>query len=87
MHHRGLKFYGTGTIGKRGQIVIPAKARQVLKIAAGDKFIFFGHHNLLQIIKANQLDSILAKMTEKFTEPKELGQKIKGAKNSKLQRS
>ena len=65
------KFYGSSVIGERGQIVIPAKAREELEIKAGDEFIFFGHGKMLHLIKANELNQFLDKMTEKFTKIRE----------------
>ncbi|MBT9166649.1 MAG: hypothetical protein DDT25_01343 [Chloroflexi bacterium] len=35
-------FYGSGTVGTRGQIVIPLKLRKVFNIKAGDTLIFIG---------------------------------------------
>lgn len=35
-------FYGTVTVGERGQIVIPAKARRDLEIETGDKLLIMG---------------------------------------------
>ena len=32
-------FYGSTTVGERGQIVLPAKLRDDLKINAGDKLL------------------------------------------------
>lgn len=61
------KFYGLGTVGEKGQIVIPAKAREILKIKPGDEFIFFGHGNhLIHMVKASELNGILDRMTEKI---------------------
>jgi AbrB family looped-hinge helix DNA binding protein len=59
-------FYGIGTVGERGQVVIPAEAREKMKIKSGDKFVFFGHAEILHIIKVEKLDSVLAKIAEKF---------------------
>jgi len=36
-------FYGTVTVGERGQIVVPAQARTDLDIDPGDKLLVFGH--------------------------------------------
>ncbi len=33
------EIFGTVTVGERGQVVIPMKARQTLKIRAGDRMI------------------------------------------------
>lgn len=38
----GKKFYGSVTVGERGQIVIPADARRDFGVAAGDKLLVFG---------------------------------------------
>lgn len=65
------KFFGSSVIGERGQIVIPAKAREEFDIKAGDEFIFFGHGKMLHLIKANELNQFLDKMTAKFSQMKE----------------
>ena len=67
MLDKQIEFYGTGTIGEKGQIVIPAKARKKLKINSGCKFIFFGHGPVIHIAKTNEFNSILHRITEKFT--------------------
>lgn len=39
----GQAFYGSVTVGERGQIVIPAEARQELGMEAGDKLLVMKH--------------------------------------------
>lgn len=39
---RGKHFFGAVTVGERGQIVIPKKAREVFKISAGDQLLVLG---------------------------------------------
>jgi AbrB family looped-hinge helix DNA binding protein len=68
IHNLNIKMYGTGTIGQKGQIVVPAKARKELEIKPNDEFMFFGHGKMIHMVKANELDSILDQMTKKFTE-------------------
>jgi len=58
-------FFGMGTIGERGQIVIPAKAREELSIKPGDNFIFFGHNKMIHMVRAEELKGWLEKMTAK----------------------
>jgi AbrB family looped-hinge helix DNA binding protein len=41
-HHKLL--YGTATVGTKGQIVIPATAREELGIETGDKLYVIGSH-------------------------------------------
>lgn len=36
-------FYGSVTVGERGQIVIPAGLREKQGISPGDKLLVFGH--------------------------------------------
>ncbi len=36
-------FYGTSTLGERGQIVIPAEARAEMGFAPGDKLLLMRH--------------------------------------------
>lgn len=71
------KFFGSSVIGERGQIVVPVKAREQFNIRAGDEFIFFGHGEMLHLIKANELNKFLDKMTARFSKIKE---KIKDSK-------
>jgi AbrB family looped-hinge helix DNA binding protein len=36
-----MKFFGSVTIGERGQIVVPAEARESLGLSPGDKLLVF----------------------------------------------
>ncbi len=36
-------FFGTATVGERGQVVIPAEARKKFNINPGDKVLVMGH--------------------------------------------
>jgi AbrB family looped-hinge helix DNA binding protein len=36
-------FYGTATVGERGQIVIPADLRKALNVHPGDKLLVLAH--------------------------------------------
>ena len=38
----GKNFYGSVTVSERGQVVIPAEAREDYDIDAGDKLLVFG---------------------------------------------
>ena len=72
------KFYGTGTVGEKGQIVIPIKARETLGIKPGDNFIFFGHDGspMVHLIKAEELNSFFEKITKKAADFKSLIDKV-----------
>jgi len=38
----GEQFYGTTTLGEKGQVVIPVEARKSMEIKKGDKLLVFG---------------------------------------------
>ena len=38
----GEQFYGTTTVGKKGQVVIPSEAREAMGLKRGDKLLVFG---------------------------------------------
>jgi AbrB family looped-hinge helix DNA binding protein len=54
-------FYGSATVGDRGQIVIPAEARQELGIHSGDKVLIMRHpiHKGLMVFQLNSVKEFL----------------------------
>ncbi len=54
-------FYGTSTVGERGQIVIPAEARQEIGFHPGDKVVIMRHpvHSGLMIFKLEAMREFL----------------------------
>lgn len=36
------EFFGTATVGERGQVVIPAEIRKIFKIKPGDRLVVMG---------------------------------------------
>jgi len=59
MHDK--KLYGTATVGTKGQIVIPADAREELDIKAGDRLYVIGSpkKKLVGFIKEEQLETFI----------------------------
>jgi len=51
-------FVGAVTVGERGQVVIPAEAREALGIHAGDKLlVFFARHgHMVALTKLSSLE-------------------------------
>ena len=58
------KFYGSTTIGERGQMVIPAEARKDFEITHSSKLLVFGSPGGLMIVKADHITGFLAKASE-----------------------
>lgn len=62
----GEAFYGTATVGERGQIVVPSEARTELGINAGDKLLIMRHpiYKGLMIFKIEAMREFLDDFTE-----------------------
>lgn len=62
------RFYGSVTIGERGQIAIPAQARRDHGFAPGDKLLVLGNSDGLALMSAERLmelvesSSVLARL-------------------------
>ena len=63
MHDK--KLYGTASVGSKGQVVIPADARQALNIQTGDRLYVVGSEKSQWIgfIKEDQLRHMVEHLT------------------------
>ena len=59
-------FYGTATVGERGQVVIPVGARKNSDIKPGTKLLFFGHREVLHMMRADKMEKFLERISQKF---------------------
>jgi AbrB family looped-hinge helix DNA binding protein len=78
MHH-DKKLYGTATVGSKGQIVIPADAREELGIAPGDKLYIAGspEKKALFCLKEEQLQELIEKLTGNLENTKTVIESLK----------
>jgi len=62
MHDK--KLYGTATVGTKGQVVIPATAREELGINTGDRLYVIGSPDkgFAMLLKEDQLEQFIEKM-------------------------
>lgn len=76
------QLYGTATVGTKGQIVIPADAREALCIEPGDKLYIAGSasRKVLFALKEEQLQELVTKLTGELENVTEL---IKNANNDR----
>lgn len=64
-HPHTKKLYGTATIGSKGQVVIPADAREDLGLKAGDRlYVVSAGDAGVVFLKEEMLEDIVAKMSE-----------------------
>lgn len=62
---KGKHLFGTVTIGERGQIVIPVKARKVFNLKPGDSLIVLGDEEQgIALVKAGVVMSFLNAINE-----------------------
>jgi AbrB family looped-hinge helix DNA binding protein len=73
MHH-DKQLYGTATVGTKGQVVIPADAREALDINTGDRLYVVGskHKKWIGLIKEEQLREMVSHLTENIEQYKDL---------------
>lgn len=59
-------FFGTVTVGERGQIVIPVEAREALGIKAGDKLLVMRDPalNALMLSSFSEIRSVIDSLTQ-----------------------
>lgn len=64
MHDK--KLFGTATVGTKGQVVIPAEAREALGIEAGDRLYVLGSHDakMVCLIQEEQLRTMVERLTD-----------------------
>lgn len=62
MFDKKHRIYGVSSLGERGQIVIPIKMREDLKLKKGDNFVFFTKDSFLGMIREDDMTKILRDM-------------------------
>lgn len=74
-------FFGSATVGERGQIVIPAEARKRYNINPGDKVLVMGHPNAsgVWVCKIDAMREVFSSM---LTEIEKLESKISGSQDA-----
>lgn len=80
MHDK--KLYGTATVGSKGQVVIPAEAREELGIVPGDKLYIAGstEKKVLFCLKEEQLQALIEHLTGNLENTKTIIEKLKEGK-------
>ncbi|MBI3572983.1 MAG: AbrB/MazE/SpoVT family DNA-binding domain-containing protein [Candidatus Kerfeldbacteria bacterium] len=69
-------FFGTTTLGEKGQVVIPAEARKALKLKNGEKLLVFGFgDNMIALSKFDGLEKFVAHLSHKLDSLREIMKK------------
>jgi len=65
--HDKQSFYGTTTLGEKGQVVIPAEARTAMKLKKGEKLLVFSMGGgMLALTKLENLAKFEHHMTKRL---------------------
>ena len=57
------KFYGTTTVGEKGQLVVPTEARAAMGLNRGDKLLVFGvGDDMLMLAKLSNLERFASRI-------------------------
>ncbi len=74
---KGMKFYGSTTLGERGQIVIPVEAREALKLEKGEKLLVLGmNEEALVLQKVSALKQISDMLEKRSKEIKDIMEQL-----------
>ncbi len=73
-------FFGTATVGERGQVVIPAEARKRFNINPGDKLLVMGHPTATGVLLC-KLDAIREFFQSFLTDLERLENKVARSKS------
>jgi AbrB family looped-hinge helix DNA binding protein len=66
-HKKNEQFYGSTTIGERGQIVIPSEARETMNLKQGDKLLAFGMgEDMLVLARISQVEKMAANLANRL---------------------
>lgn len=69
---KDMKFYGSTTVGERGQIVLPANLRKDFHIKKGDKLLVIGNADSYRIVLVNpeSMSTYLDQMSQQIDKMK-----------------
>ncbi len=59
-------FCGTTNIGERGQVVIPKKVRDRLKIKSGDSFLVMNREQAIVLVSTDKVKKLLGEITKQL---------------------
>jgi AbrB family looped-hinge helix DNA binding protein len=59
------EFFGTATINEKGQVVIPAQAREALHLGSGEKLLVFGMGDeVIAFIKPDMVQQLASHLSK-----------------------
>lgn len=64
-------FYGSTSVSDKGQVVIPAEAREAFGLRRGDKLMVFAgpHGHTLMLVKPDRVQKWMDRLNAELTKP------------------
>ncbi len=61
------RLYGTTSIGKKGQMVVPIEARKSMNVKEGEKLLVFGMgKDMIAVMKFSQVEEFASMLSKKL---------------------
>lgn len=77
MTKRNEQFYGTATLGEKGQVVIPAEAREAMGLKKGDKLLVFGMGcDMVALSKLSKVEQFASHLSGRLEAIREVIKKV-----------
>ena len=77
-HKNGEQFYGTATLGEKGQIVIPSEAREAMGLKKREKLLVFGMGcDMLAFSKLSKVEQFASHLSGRLDAIREVIKKSK----------
>lgn len=74
----GEQFYGTATIGEKGQVVIPSEAREAMGLKKGDRLLVFGMGcDMIALTKLAKVEQFVSHLSGRLGAIREIIKKSK----------
>lgn len=74
----GEQFYGAATLGEKGQVVIPAEARESMGIKKGDRLLVFGMGcDMLAFSKLSKVEQFASHLASRLDAVRDIIKKTK----------
>lgn len=69
-----IESFGTATLGKRGQVVIPSEIREKLDLEAGEQFMVLLANDSVVFVPGDEFEKMISNLDQKVSKLKELKQ-------------
>ena len=74
----GEQFFGTTTVGEKGQVVIPAEAREAMGLKKGEKLLVFGMGcDMIAFSKLSKVEQFASHLSGRLDAIREIIKRIK----------